>query len=122
LPLYLNESDVEGLITAGEAVPVVEDCFRRMAAGAVENVPRRRLAFDEGSFAVMSAVDRELGYAVRRRTSARRARRPSPSRCSASTASSSPWSKRTRPGSGAREGRVASLRGTSRAEAQPPSA
>ena len=63
MPLYLTESDVEGLITAGEAVPVVEECFRRMAAGAVENVPRRRLAFDEGSFAVMSAVDRELGYA-----------------------------------------------------------
>jgi alanine dehydrogenase len=34
-----------------------------MAAGAVENVPRRRLALDEGAFAVMSAVDRELGYA-----------------------------------------------------------
>ena len=63
MPLYLTESDVEGLITAGEAVPVVEECFRRMAAGAVENVPRRRLAFDEGSLAVMSAVDRELGYA-----------------------------------------------------------
>ena len=52
-----------GLITAGEAVPVVEACFARMAAGAVENVPRRRLALDDGSFAVMYAVDRELGYA-----------------------------------------------------------
>ena len=63
MPLYLNEADVAGLITAGEAVPVLEASFRRMAAGAVENVPRRRLRFDEGSFAVMSAVDRELGYA-----------------------------------------------------------
>jgi alanine dehydrogenase len=63
LPLYLSEHDVEGLITAGEAVPVIERCFLRMAAGAVENVPRRRLALDEGAFAVMSAVDRELGYA-----------------------------------------------------------
>jgi ornithine cyclodeaminase/alanine dehydrogenase-like protein (mu-crystallin family) len=63
LPLYLTESDVEGLITAGQAVPVLEDCFRRMAAGAVENVPRRRLAFEDGRYAVMYAVDRELGYA-----------------------------------------------------------
>ena len=63
MPLYLTESDVEGLITAGEAVPVVEDCFRRMAAGAVENVPRRRLGFEDGRYAVMYAVDRELGYA-----------------------------------------------------------
>ena len=63
MPLYLSESEVEGLFTAGEAVPVLEACFRRLAAGAVENVPRRRLALDDGSFAVMSAVDRELGYA-----------------------------------------------------------
>ena len=63
MPLYLSESDVEGLITAGRCVPVLERCFRRMAAGAVENVPRRRLAFDDGLFAVMYAVDRELGYA-----------------------------------------------------------
>jgi alanine dehydrogenase len=63
LPLYLSEHDVEGLITAGEAVPVIEGSFLRMASGAVENVPRRRLELDEGTFAVMSAVDRELGYA-----------------------------------------------------------
>jgi ornithine cyclodeaminase/alanine dehydrogenase-like protein (mu-crystallin family) len=63
LPLYLSESDVEDLITAGEAVPVLEECFRRMAAGNLENVPRRRLPLEDGHFAVMSAVDRELGYA-----------------------------------------------------------
>ncbi|NUT55954.1 MAG: ornithine cyclodeaminase family protein [Thermoleophilia bacterium] len=63
MPLYLTEADVAGLITAAEAVPVLEECFRRMAAGATENVPRRRLSLDEGSFAVMSAVDRELGFA-----------------------------------------------------------
>ena len=44
-------------------MPVLEASFLRMAAGAVENVPRRRLALDEGSFAVMYAVDSELGYA-----------------------------------------------------------
>ncbi|MEO5576727.1 MAG: ornithine cyclodeaminase family protein [Gaiellaceae bacterium] len=63
MPLYLTEADVAGLITAGDAVPVLEACFLRMAAGAVENVPRRRLALDDGGFAVMFAVDRELGYA-----------------------------------------------------------
>ena len=63
MPLYLTEADVAGLITAGEAVPVLEACFVRMAAGAVENVPRRRLSLEDGSFAVMYAVDRELGYA-----------------------------------------------------------
>jgi alanine dehydrogenase len=63
LPLYLSESDVEGLITPGDAVPVLEECFRRLAAGAVENVPRRRLGLDDGAFAVMAAADRELGYA-----------------------------------------------------------
>ena len=63
MPLYLTEADVAGLITPGEAVPVLEECFRRIAAGAVDNVPRRRLPLDDGGFAVMYAVDRELGYA-----------------------------------------------------------
>jgi alanine dehydrogenase len=63
VPLYLTEADVESLITPGEAVPVLEECFRRLAAGAVANVPRRRLELEEGAFAVMFAVDRELGYA-----------------------------------------------------------
>ena len=63
MPLYLTEADVAGLITAGEAVPVLEECFRRVARGQTENVPRRRLPLDEGSYAVMHAVDRELGYA-----------------------------------------------------------
>jgi ornithine cyclodeaminase/alanine dehydrogenase-like protein (mu-crystallin family) len=64
VPLYLSESDVERLITPAEAVPVLEECFRRMAAGAVENVPRRRLALEHGFFAVMAAADRDLGYAA----------------------------------------------------------
>ena len=63
MPLFLSERDVESLLTPGEAVPIVEDCFRRLAAGAIENVPRRRLALDDGAFALMAAVDRELGLA-----------------------------------------------------------
>ena len=46
MPLYLSEHDVESLLSPGEAVPVIEACFRRLAAGTVENVPRRRLRFE----------------------------------------------------------------------------
>jgi ornithine cyclodeaminase/alanine dehydrogenase-like protein (mu-crystallin family) len=63
MPLYLAEEDVAGLITPGEAVPVLEQCFFRLAHGAVDNVPRRRLELEEGTYAVMSAADRELGFA-----------------------------------------------------------
>ena len=42
MPLYLSERDVESLLSPGEAVPVVEACFLRLAGGMVENVPRRR--------------------------------------------------------------------------------
>ena len=63
MALYLSESDVDGLVSPAEMVDVVEACFRRMAAGAVENRPRYRLGLDEGGLAVMAAADLELGYA-----------------------------------------------------------
>jgi alanine dehydrogenase len=63
VPLYLTEEDVASLLTPADAVGVVEASFRRMAAGAVENAPRRRLALDEGRLADMAASDLELGYA-----------------------------------------------------------
>ncbi|MCP9484934.1 MAG: ornithine cyclodeaminase family protein [Gaiellaceae bacterium MAG52_C11] len=63
MPLYLTEADVAGLLTPAEAVPVLEESFRRLAGGGVENVPRRRLPLDDGYFALMAAVDAELGYA-----------------------------------------------------------
>ena len=63
MPVYLSEHDVESLLSPGEAVPVVEACFLRLAGGTVENVPRKRLPFEGGSFAIMAAVDRELGLA-----------------------------------------------------------
>jgi len=63
VPLYLSEADVDSLITAAEAVPVLEECFRRMAAGEVENVPRRRLPVVGGFLAVMSAADVGIGFA-----------------------------------------------------------
>jgi ornithine cyclodeaminase/alanine dehydrogenase-like protein (mu-crystallin family) len=63
VPLYLMEQDVEALLSPEDAVDAVEDCFRRMAAGAVENAPRRRLALADGRLADMAASDLELGYA-----------------------------------------------------------
>ena len=63
VPLYLSESDVEALLAPDEAVDAVEACFRRLAAGAIENRPRYRLGLDHGSLAVMAAADLELGFA-----------------------------------------------------------
>jgi ornithine cyclodeaminase/alanine dehydrogenase-like protein (mu-crystallin family) len=63
VPLWLSEDDVASLVTPGEAVPVIEDCFRRMAAGDVELMPRRRFPVEGGTFAVMAAADRGLGAA-----------------------------------------------------------
>jgi alanine dehydrogenase len=63
VPLYLTEEDVAALVTPADAVDAVEGCFRRIAAGSVENAPRRRLALDGGRLADMAASDLELGYA-----------------------------------------------------------
>jgi ornithine cyclodeaminase/alanine dehydrogenase-like protein (mu-crystallin family) len=63
MPLYLTEQDVAELLTPADAVEAIEACFRRMAAGAVENRPRYRLGLESGALAVMAAADLELGYA-----------------------------------------------------------
>ncbi|MBV8561787.1 MAG: ornithine cyclodeaminase family protein, partial [Actinobacteria bacterium] len=63
MPLFLSEDDVAGLLTPADAVDAIEGCFRRLAAGAVENRPRYRLRLDGGALAVMAAADLELGYA-----------------------------------------------------------
>ena len=63
VPLYLTEADVAELLTPADAVEAIEACFRRMAAGSVENRPRYRLGLEEGALAVMAAADLELGYA-----------------------------------------------------------
>jgi alanine dehydrogenase len=61
--LYLREDDVASLMTAGDAVPVIEGSFRRLAAGEVRNQPRLRLDLDGGRLALMAATDRGLGLA-----------------------------------------------------------
>ena len=47
------------MLSPADAVVAVEDSFRRLAAGTIENVPRYRVRLDGGALAVMSAVDRE---------------------------------------------------------------
>jgi alanine dehydrogenase len=61
--IYLTEDDVAGLLSPADAVDAIEACFRRMAAGSVENRPRYRLGLDGGALAVMAASDHGLGYA-----------------------------------------------------------
>jgi len=63
MPLFLTESDVASLLEPADAVEVLEQCFLRMAAGEVENAPRRRLRLPEGSLADMAASDLGLGVA-----------------------------------------------------------
>jgi ornithine cyclodeaminase/alanine dehydrogenase-like protein (mu-crystallin family) len=63
LTLYLSEDDVPELLAPVDAVEAVEAAFVRMAAGAVEIAPRRRLRLAEGRLADMAASDLELGYA-----------------------------------------------------------
>ena len=63
MPLYLSEAEVASLLTVEDAIAAVEECFRRIARGAVDCPPRIRLPVEEGTFAVMPAVDRELGLA-----------------------------------------------------------
>jgi alanine dehydrogenase len=63
VPLYLTEEDVAALLGPADAVEAVEQCFRRMARGEVENAPRRRLSLGGGSLADMAASDLGLGLA-----------------------------------------------------------
>ncbi|HEV8603382.1 MAG TPA: ornithine cyclodeaminase family protein [Gaiellaceae bacterium] len=59
----MTEAEVESLLSPADALAAVEACFERLARGAIENRPRTRLRLPDGAFAVMAAVDRELGLA-----------------------------------------------------------
>ena len=63
MPLYLTEADVGTLLTPADAIGAVEASFERLAQGQVDNRPRVRQKAGGGAFAVMSAVDHELGLA-----------------------------------------------------------
>jgi ornithine cyclodeaminase/alanine dehydrogenase-like protein (mu-crystallin family) len=63
MALLLTESDVRSLLTMPIAMAAVEDCFRRLAQGAAQTQPRRRLHFAEKSFMhYMAASDAGAGY------------------------------------------------------------
>ncbi len=61
--LYLREEEVAGLLSYEEAIAAVEQSFRRIARGEVDNRTRERLPLPGGEYAVMACVDRGLGYA-----------------------------------------------------------
>ncbi len=63
MPLFLTEAEVEELISPADAIAAVEECFHRLARGAIDNHSRYRQAADGGALAVMSAVDHELRLA-----------------------------------------------------------
>ena len=63
MPLYLTESEVGELLSPREALDAIEACFIRLARGVVENRTRTRISLEDGVFAYMAAVDRELGLA-----------------------------------------------------------
>jgi ornithine cyclodeaminase/alanine dehydrogenase-like protein (mu-crystallin family) len=63
VPLYLSDDDVAALVAVEDVLDVVERSFHGLAAGAVVNPPRRRLAVPGGYLAVMPVVDTHLGFA-----------------------------------------------------------
>ncbi len=63
MPLFLSESDVRSILTMPIAMDAVENCFRRLAEGAAQTQPRRRLRFAEKGFLhYMAASDSAAGY------------------------------------------------------------
>jgi alanine dehydrogenase len=63
VPLYLTEKDVESLLSPVDALQPIEECFRRLARGVIDNRPRVRQPVEGGMFALMSAIDHELELA-----------------------------------------------------------
>ena len=63
MTLYLTEAEVAELVAPADALAPVEACFERLARGVAVSEPRRRFPVPGGVFALMSAVDTELGYA-----------------------------------------------------------
>lgn len=61
MPLYLNEADVNRLVTMTDAMAAVEECFHHQGEGRATTEPRRRVRVPEGMLHVMFAADRDAG-------------------------------------------------------------
>ena len=57
MPLYLSEDDVRSLLVVEDAIPVIEESFRSIAAGELRYLPRQKVSAPDGYLATMSAVD-----------------------------------------------------------------
>ena len=69
MALFISNQDVQRLITVAECVPVLDDLFRQEARGLVENLPRRRIRFEQGGTTLMGGtVLGSHAYAVRHST------------------------------------------------------
>jgi ornithine cyclodeaminase/alanine dehydrogenase-like protein (mu-crystallin family) len=56
MALFISNRDVEQLITVAECVPVLEDLFQQESRGLVENIPRRRIRFEQGGTTLMGGT------------------------------------------------------------------
>jgi alanine dehydrogenase len=63
MPLYLTEGEVADLLSTSDALAAIEECFHRLARGAIQNRPRTRMMLEDGVFALMAAADEELELA-----------------------------------------------------------
>lgn len=56
MALFISNQDVQRLITVAECVPVLDDLFQQEARGLVENLPRRRIRFEQGGTTLMGGT------------------------------------------------------------------
>ena len=56
MALFLNESEVRGLLTMKECIGALETAFMHASNGLAENVPRKRIRLPRGFLHVMSAA------------------------------------------------------------------
>ena len=56
MALFLNESDVRGLLTMKECIDALETAFIHSSSGMAENVPRNRIRLPRGFLHLMSAA------------------------------------------------------------------
>ena len=70
MALYLTNEAVRRLLSTAECVDVLDDRFQQEAGGLVENLPRKRRRFGNGSFTLMGGVALGSGAYVVRHSSA----------------------------------------------------